>query len=235
VYAIDGVAYSTYDVRVRAVRAVLSGLPVSHVARAYNTDRTTVHRWVKRFLVSGTDSSLRRRPTSGRPRKLVQLSERGLKEIVLAPASDYGFETDLWTVSRLRTVLVEEFGQEISDDTVWRRLREAGLTWQVPERQYFQADPAERTEWLEQMAPEIRRIVEENDAILYCQDEASVALTPFLGKTWAERGRPRKVPVTGSRASIAAMSALSPRGRLVFQLYEKRIASAEVIAFLGQC
>jgi transposase len=165
---------------------------------------------------------------------LVRLSEDSLKKIVLAPASDHGFETDLWTVSRLRTVLVEKFGQEISDDTVWRRLREAGLTWQVPERQYFQADPAERTEWLEQMVPEIRKIVEENDAILYCQDEASVALTPFLGKTWAERGRPRKVLVTGSRASIAAMSALSPRGRLVFQLYEKRIASAEVIAFLGQ-
>jgi len=30
------------------------------------------------------------------------------------------------------------------------------------------------------------------------------------------------------------MSALSPRGRLVFQLHQKRIASPEVIAFLGQ-
>jgi transposase len=230
----DGVAYSTYDVRVRAVHAVLKGLPVSQVARAYHTDRTTLHRWLKRFRASGTDDGLQRRPTSGRPRKLVSLREHSLKEIVLAPASSFGFETDLWTVSRLRTVLVEKFGQEISDDTVWRRLREAGLTWQVPERQYFQADPSLRNEWLEEMLPEIRRIVAENDAILYCQDEASVALTPFLGKTWAERGRPRKVPVTGSRASIAAMSALSPSGRLVFQLYQKRIASAEVIAFLGQ-
>jgi transposase len=230
----DGFAYSTFEIRVRAVHAVLNGLPVSQVARAYNTDRTTLHRWLKRFHDSGTDDSLQRRPTSGRPRKLVSLSKRNLKKIVLAPASTYGFETDLWTVSRLRTVLVDKFGQDISADTVWRRLREAGLTWQVPERQYFQADPAERNEWLEEMVPEIRRIVDKYDAILYCQDEASVSLTPFLGKMGAERGRPRKVPVTGSRASIAAMSALSPQGKLVFQLYQQRIASAEVIAFLGQ-
>jgi transposase len=230
----DGIAYSTYEVRVRAVHAVLSGLPVSQVARAHNTDRTTVHRWLKRYRDSGTDDSLQRRPTSGRPRLLARVSEHNLKKIVLAPASVYGFETDLWTVSRLRAVLVEKFGQEISDDTVWRRLREAGLTWQVPERQYFEADPVVRAEWLEDVLPEIRRIVEKYDAILYCQDEASVALTPFLGKTWAERGRPRKVSVTGNRATIAAMSALSPSGRLVFQLHQKRIASPEVIAFLGQ-
>ncbi len=42
------------------------------------------------------------------------------------------------------------------------------------------------------------------------------------------------MPVTGQRGSISALSALSPRGRLVFRLHEKRIASAEVIDFLGQ-
>jgi transposase len=230
----DGATYSTFEVRVRAVRAVLNGMAVSEVANAYHTDRTTIQRWLQRFRASGSEDSLHRRPTSGRPRKLASLREDDLKRIVLAPASEFGFETDLWTVGRLCSVLVEKFGQAISEDTVWRRLREAGLTWQVPERQYFQADPAVRAEWLEETVPEIQRIVEEFRALLYCQDEASVALTPFLGKTWAERGRPRKVSVTGSRASVSAMSALSPRGRLVFQLYEKRIASAEVIAFLGQ-
>jgi transposase len=59
-------------------------------------------------------------------------------------------------------------------------------------------------------------------------------LTPLLGKTWAERGKPRKVAVTGGRASVAAMSAISPRGRLVFRLHDKRITSAEVIDFLKQ-
>jgi transposase len=230
----DGTTYSTLEVRVRAVRAVLSGLSVVAVAHAYQTDRTTVHRWLKRFHESETEDSLQRRPTSGRPRKLSSLDEHDLKNIVLSPATQFGFETDLWTVRRLCTVLWEQFNESISEDTVWRRLREAGLTWQVPERQYFQADLAQRAEWMDEILPEIRRAVANLGAILYCQDEASVALTPFLGRTWAERAHPRKVLVTGSRASVAAMSALSPRGRLVFQLHQKRIASPEVIAFLGQ-
>jgi transposase len=230
----DGTTYSIFEVRVRAVRAVLGGMPIIEVARAYHTDRTTIHRWLQRFRESGTEDSLHRRPTSGRPRKLSGLSEGELKDIVLAPASHFGFETDLWTVARLHTVLLERCQEPLSEDTVWRRLRAAGLTWQVPVREYFQADPVKRGVWLTETVPEIRKTLAENRAILYCQDEATVALTPLLGRTWAERGHPRKVPVTGSRGGVAAMSALSPRGSLVWRLFDKRIASTEVIEFLGQ-
>jgi transposase len=131
-------------------------------------------------------------------------------------------------------VLVDRFNVDVSEDTVWRRLREAGLTWQTPERQYFEADPETRRRWQEETIPKIRETLQKTGGILYCEDEASVCLTPLLGKTWAERGKPRKVPVTGARASIAAMSAISPKGRLVFRLHDKRITSVEVIDFLKQ-
>jgi transposase len=225
--------YSSFDVRVRAVRAVRGGMSIIDVARAFQTDRTTVHRWLRRFRESGHEDSLQRRPVAGRPRKLADLSEADLKRVVLSPASTYGFETDLWTVSRLRHVLVDQFHEEISEDTVWRRLRAAGLTWQVPERAYTQADPVKRDKWMQETLPEIRKTLAKYRSILYCQDEASIALAPLLGRTWAERGKPRKVSVTGTRGSVAAMSALSPRGSLIWRLYDKRIASPEVIEFLG--
>jgi transposase len=230
----ESLGYSTFELRVRAVQAVSNGTPIAQVARAYGVDRTTVHRWLRRHQEAGGDSGLQRRPVSGRPRKLTCISPYNLKRIVLAPASRFGFETDLWTVGRLHGVLMDRFDVEVSEDTVWRRLREAGLTWQTPEREYFQADPEERRRWQEETIPEIRETLRETGGILYCQDEASVCLTPLLGKTWSECGRPRKVKVTGNRASVSAMSALSPRGRLVFRLHQKRIASAEVIDFLGQ-
>jgi transposase len=222
------------EVRVRGVQAVLAGTPVTDVARAFRVDRTTIQRWLRRHREAGGDSGLQRRAVSGRPRKLQCLSEYKLKRIVLAPASRFGFETDLWTVSRLHFVLVDRFNEDVSEDTVWRRLRDAGLTWQTPEREYFQADAEERRQWQQETLPKIRETVKNTSGILYCQDEASVCLTPILGKTWAIRGQPRKVAVTGNRASVAAMSALSPRGRLVFRLHQKRITSGEVIDFLGQ-
>jgi transposase len=229
----DGHGYSTLDVRVRAIEAVLKGMPVSQTAATFGVDRTTLHRWLARYDQDG-EMGLRRRPVSGRPRKLDDLTARRLKRIVLAPATKFGFETDLWTVGRLHAVLVDRLNIDVSEDTVWRRLREAGLTWQTPERQYFEADPEKRRRWQEETIPKIRETLEKTGGILYCEDEASVCLTPLLGKTWAERGKPRKVPVTGARASIAAMSALSPKGRLVFRLHQKRITSVEVIDFLKQ-
>jgi transposase len=229
----DGHGYSTLEVRVRAVEAVNNGMSVSQTAQAFGVDRTTLHRWLKRKLKLG-EAGLQRRPVSGRPRKLCEIDSARIKRIVLAPASDFGFETDLWTVGRLHAVLVDQLNVDVSEDTVWRRLREAGLTWQTPERQYFEADEETRRRWQEETIPEIRKTLEKTGGILYCEDEASVCLTPLLGKTWAERGKPRKVPVTGGRASIAAMSAISPKGRLVFRLHDKRITSVEVIDFLKQ-
>ena len=229
----DGHRYSTVDVRIRAVEAVRNGMPIVQTATAYGVDRTTLHRWLARYDQHGTQG-LQRRPVCGRPRKLTGVTAQRLKRIVLAPASRFGFETDLWTVGRLHTVLVYHLNVEVSEDTVWRRLREAGLTWQTPERQYFEADPETRRRWQDETIPKIRETLVKTGGVLYCEDEASVCLTPLLGKTWAERGKPRKVAVTGARASIAAMSAISPKGRLVFRLHAKRITSIEVIDFLKQ-
>lgn len=229
----DGASYSTYELRTRAVQAVLAGMRIVSVAEAYRTDRTTIHRWLVRYRQEGVEGLLRR-PVDGRPRKLLALTEKRLCAIVLKPASTYGYETDLWSVRRLHQVIQKHYDTSVSRYTVWRRLREAGLTYQKPERQYFQMDPKERKKWMEVTLPQIRETVEKYRAILYCEDEANVSLTAFLGKTWAPRGQTPRAKVTGKRGGLAAMSAISPRGHLFFMLYEKRITSVEVITFLKQ-
>ena len=226
--------YSTYDIRVRATRAVLEeGLPVTVVAQAYGTDRSTIHRWLSRVESHG-DVGLTRRPVSGRPRKLVDLDSNALRQIVLARASVYGYETDFWTTRRLIQVIGSQFGVTLSKQTVLRRLHEAGLTYQKPEREYFELSEEERQAWVRTVVPKIRRAVRKHRAILYFQDEANVSLTALLAKTWAPRGKTPKQTVTGKRGSVAAMSAITSRGQLIFRLHDKRIASPEVIDFLSQ-
>jgi transposase len=220
-------------VRERAVEAVRNGIPKSTVAQAYGVSRLTIYRWLDRFERDGTEG-LERKPGSGRPRKLEELTEEELKAIVLQRASDFGFETDLWTVGRLRRVIREQYEIDLSGNTVWRRLREAGLTYQKPEREYYEIDEATREAWLANDVPEIRKTVKKHRAILYFQDESNVSLTAFLGKTWAPCGQTPRSRVTGKRAGVAALSALSRRGHLLFRLLEKRIASPEVIDFLQQ-
>ena len=226
--------YSTFDVRVRAVGAVLDEqLPITVVAQDYGINRATIHRWIIRYHEDG-ESGLVRRAVSGRPRKLEEVDKDALTKIVLAPAGRYGYETDFWTTRRLIQVIQSEFSVVVSKQTVMRRLHEAGLSYQKPEREYFELSEEEREEWIRTDVPKIRRAVRKHRAILYFQDEANVSLTSLLGKTWAPRGQSPKQTVTGNRAGFSAMSAITKRGQLIFRLHEKRIASAEVIDFLAQ-
>ena len=226
--------YSTYDIRIRAAQAVRQGMSVPEVAKAYTTHRSTVHRWVKRYKKEGGKKGLVRKPGSGRPRKLETLDKDELVPIVLRPASHFGYETDFWTCGRLRQVIAGEFGISLSLCTVWRRLREADLTYQKPERRYSEASEEIRQEWIKNELPRIRRTVKKYKAILYFEDESHISLTALLGKTWAPRGETPTQRVTGKRGGVSAMSAISQRGRLLFTLHEKRIASDEIIHFLEQ-
>lgn len=226
--------YSTYEVRLRAVRAVREhGMTVTEVARAYGTDRTTVHRWLARWEQEG-QGGLERKPVPGRPRKLAGLDVQTLTALVLSPATAFGFETDLWTTPRLRQVVDAQFGVTVSKQTILRRLHEAGMTYQKPEREYFELSAHERYTWRRYELPKIRRAVRDYRAILYFQDEANISLTALLGKTWAPCGRTPKQRVTGKRGGVSALSAITQGGDLIFRLHDKRIASAEVIDFLGQ-
>jgi transposase len=226
--------YSTFDVRMRAVHAVVDdGLTITEVAHAYGTNRSTIHRWLGRYSANGKDG-LERSPVPGRPRKITGLDSDALSNIVLSPASKFGYETDFWTTRRLVQVIWSQFGATVSKQTVMRRLHEAGLSYQKPERQYFELSEEDRAEWRRIELPRIRRTVRKYKAILYFQDEANVSLTALLGKTWGVRGQTPKQRVTGKRGGVSAISAITSRGQLIFRLHDKRIASDEVIDFLGQ-
>lgn len=141
--------YSTYDIRVRAVEAVRQGMAVTKVAQAYQVNRATVYRWATRYQQQGGTKGLQRRPVSGRPHILSTISNHTLLSIVSKPASRYGYETDFWTCGRLCQVLQQKYKLNPSRWTVWRSLRDSGLTCQKPERKYFEANEQVRQEWLD--------------------------------------------------------------------------------------
>ena len=231
---LEHLGYSTLEIRLRAVRAVVEdGLTVTAVSRTYGTDRSTIHRWLARYAAKGKEG-LERCPVPGRPRKVASLDSDALVDIVLSPATEFGYETDFWTTRRLIQVIGSQFQMTISKQTVMRRLHEAGLSYQKPEREYFEASEEEREQWRREDLPKIHKCVRENRAILYFQDEANVSLSALLGRTWGICGHTPKQRVTGKRAGVAAMSAITSQGQLIFRLHDKRIASDEVIDFLGQ-
>jgi hypothetical protein len=156
---------------------------------------------------------------------------RKLLSIVLKPASSLGYETDFWTCGRLCHVFHKTFGLKSSKWTIWRWLRDAGLTYQKPQRQYFEASEKDRKEGLKKELPKIRRTVKKHNAILYFEDEATISLTALLGKTWSLRGKTPVQKVTGKRGGVSAMSAISKKGNLIFTLHEKKLPPQKLFIF----
>lgn len=226
--------HSSEQIRVNAVKAVLDGASIESVSRSYNCNRSTIHRWLALFKGNRRFSSLAVKHRSGRPAGLSKEDAKFLNRAILKPASKFGFETDFWTCRRVIQLAKRELNTTISQPTMWRNLRDAGLTYQKPEKRYLQASEKSKEDWIKETLPEIRDSVARFKAILYFQDEASIALAPVLARTWAPKGKTPIQAVTGKRGSVSAMSAISNVGHLIFSLCEKRITSKQVIKFLEQ-
>jgi transposase len=223
--------YSTQELRKKAIQAHKNSYSAPEIADMFGVHRSTVYRWIERSL---SDETVARKAGSGRPSALSDKQAAQLLKILLKPAKRYGFETDFWTRSRLIKVAKDRLRIKISRSTMSKMLRDSDFSYKKPERRYYQASEAIRQEWLSKTVPQIRKTVRKYRAILYFEDEATIRLTGVLARTWGPRGERVIQRMTGLRGSIPAMSALSPSGQLIFQLYEKKIAWGEVISFLSE-
>lgn len=228
--------YSTLEVRSCAVRAVMAGHSITHVAEIFGVARRTLTYWMERHQQDPVNGLRRKRnPGSARPRKAPGVDSNFLIRLTASDATQYGFDSNLWTARRVKQVLERSEKTRLSKSVVRERLREAHLTWQKPRRQYFDedGDDEKRKRWLAEEWPAIQETAAKHKAILYFEDEAHVSLSPVVGKTWAPKGKTPKIKVTSRRGGFSAMSVISAGGSLVFRLFDRRICSEEVMEFLG--
>lgn len=220
--------------RVRAVRARKAGMRTKDIAATLGVNPITVSRWIGQYRRGGA-RALRGRKSTGRPKNIDcnDFAPR-LARIVKCPATKFGFLNPLWNTQRLLRVCKDELGVKMSKTTLWRSLREIGLSYQMPERRAFEADEKAREEWINKLWPKIRRQAKKERAVILFEDESTLSLTPTLGKTWAKIGKTPVVKVTGKKGSIGVISAISITGKLLFKIPKNNVDSAEFISFLKQ-
>lgn len=225
--------YSTLQIRENAIEAYAKKETISSLSRAYNVDRSTIHRWINK---KETKKSLEREknPGSGRPPKLSDKQIKKLTKLILKPASAYGFETDFWTIRRIIIIAKKQLNLTISKTTMYEILHNEEYSYKKPEKRYYEANQEEQQDWIKKVIPQIKKCITKNRGILYFEDESSISLNAVLGKTWGPIGEKSIQKSTGNRASISAMSAISHSGKLLFTLHEEKIKSKQIIHFLDQ-
>jgi len=75
----------------------------SELSSDYGYGKTSIHRWANEYK-KNKEITRSKKPGSGRPSKISSTNGKRLLKIITKPASDYGFETDLWNTSRIEII-----------------------------------------------------------------------------------------------------------------------------------
>lgn len=142
--------------RVRAGRMLLKGKTPAQVAAAVGAPRQTVYRWLDVLNDGGIDA-LRVTHKGGRPARLDGAQYDQLRRVLLDGPQAAGFDTDLWTLRRVRDVIRRRFGVQFSEVHVWRLLGRLGFSSQKPERQAKERDEAAVARWKKRTWPALKK------------------------------------------------------------------------------
>jgi transposase len=142
--------------RLLAVQRVLEGYSTEEVAEFLGVDPRSVRRWIAAYREAG-GRGLLSRPVPGRPPKLTTTQEKIVRRWLADSPSEHGFETELWTASRVGQLIHEEFGIRLNSRYLSTWLRDRGFTPQKPQRVPRERDPKAIAAWLGSDWPRIKK------------------------------------------------------------------------------
>lgn len=119
----------------------------AEIARQLGVSRAAVNQWAKRMAQAGL-RGLKARKTRGGQYRLTGPEQRRLKQIIQRGAQAAGFETERWTLVRVKLVIEREFQVTYHPNYVARLLRRLGITPQQPLPRASQRDEALIRTWL---------------------------------------------------------------------------------------
>jgi transposase len=116
------------------------GKPVEEVAQLVDAGRTSIYRWLQRFLAEADPQAVRDRPGRGRPRLVDASLLHQVEQALEAPPGRFGYLETGWTLPLLCEHLERVSDKSISTATLRRSLRAADFVYKRP-RYRLEPDP----------------------------------------------------------------------------------------------
>jgi transposase len=139
-----------------AARLFAQGVRQADVARRLRVSRQSVSRWFQAWQEQG-EAGLTQAGPAGRPPRLSgEQRARVDAELRKGPGA-HGFETQLWTLTRVAEVIEKTTGVRYHPGHVWRLLRDMGWTRQRPARRAAERDDEAIARWIKEGWPRIKK------------------------------------------------------------------------------
>ncbi len=222
------------EIRIRAVTQVQNGKSPEEVIAALGMTRSCIYNWLAAYR-SGGWHSLKSKKLDGRPKKLTGKQVQWIyKVIVQKNPHQYRLEFALWTLKLVKEMIHLKLGIKLSIASVWRLLKQLGLTCQRALFRAYQQDAKAVKNWLKTTYPKIKALARSAKADIFFGDEAGVRSDYHAGTTWAPKGETPTVESNGQRFGLNIISAVSPRGEMRFMIVEGTVKAKEFITFLSR-
>jgi transposase len=134
-------------VRMQAGALFAAGHSQAQVARQLGVARQNVSRWHARWRAGGLNALRSAGPTGPDPR-LSDAQRAAIDQVLRAGARAQGFDTDHWTLARIRAVIERLTGIADHPGHVWKLLRRMGWRLQRPARRAVERDELAIARWV---------------------------------------------------------------------------------------
>jgi len=138
--------------RLEARRLLDEGVAQAEVARRLEISRQSVSRWAQQ-----PRRELAKVRRQGRKPQLDEAAGGKLRAALLAGPQQAGFATELWTVPRVRQLLIQRFHLRFSTVHVWRLLRQLGFSPQRTVGRARERDEAKIADWKAKQWPRLKK------------------------------------------------------------------------------
>ena len=142
--------------RMEAARLLQKGYSQSEVARRVGAHRQSVSQWARQ-LQQGGRRALKKAGRAGRKPRLSAQDLRRIERGLRRGPQALGYETNLWTSSRVAQLIVQECGVQYDPSQAWRILRQLGWSCQRPTGRALERDEAKIQQWKRKRWPELKK------------------------------------------------------------------------------
>ena len=222
---------SQETLRVRGVKAVLSGESPTKLAELLGVNQDTVFNWLSKYREGGWNN-LKRKKTPGRPPIVRGRHLRWIYKMITKDPQQLKFPFALWTRKRIQKAIKGRYRISLSVTSVGRLMHQLGFTCQKPLKKAYEQNPNLVGQWLKKRYPKIRNLAKKEGARIYFGDEAGVRSGYHSGTTWSRKGETPVVKKTGKRFGLNMISAISSVGGMKFMTVKGKINGEVFIVFL---
>lgn len=143
--------------RLKAGKLFDTGRTQADVARKFKVTTSAVTRWYAAWKRGGL-AALKSKGCPGFESSLTPDKRKKFKEAILRGPSVFGYETNLWTLSRLSAVMRKVCKIEFSEAWIWHIVRDLGFTSQKPQVKARQRDEKAIKKWKEKTLPDLKKM-----------------------------------------------------------------------------